>query len=341
PIRYFNLGHGFKNKGDGSMRIGVVGTGSIVSWFMKAARLVDDVEFTAVYSRRQNTGEVFAKENNLQKVYTNYEEMLKDDALDAIYIASPNSLHYEHALKALNHHKHVLVEKPFTGNVDKAKEIIELAQEKDLILMEAICNVHMPHMDYIQKRLPELGKLKIVQANFSQYSSRYNALKNDEVMNVFDPAMSGGSLADINIYNLHFTMYLFGVPKAIDYKANLYKNGIDTSGILTLDYGDFKAVLVGAKDSFSYNLVQIQGEDGYILVPSSSSTLDSVVFETHETRRDVDNQDKPNLYYQVETFKELINHKDYTRRDELLEHSLNVVKVAVEARKQIGLDFDY
>lgn len=323
------------------MKLGVVGTGGIVSWFIQSARLVEGLEISAVYSRRQKTGDAFAKENNLNKVYTDYSEMLKDESLDGIYIASPNSLHYEHALEALHANKHVLLEKPFTGNVEKAKELIKLAQDKNLILMEAICTLHMPHMDYIKRRIQELGKLKIVQANFSQYSSRYDALLEDKVTNVFDPKMSGGALADINIYNLHFALYLFGTPKHVHYEANTYKNGVDTSGILSLDYEDFKAVLIGAKDSFSYNLTQIQGDSGYILIPSSTGDLKSVVFETHETRKEVDEQDKPRLYYQVEVFKKMIEDKDYTLRDELLNHSLEVVKVAVEARRQIGLDYEY
>lgn len=323
------------------MRIGVIGTGSIVTWFMKSALLAKDVSFTAVYSRKQETGAKFASENNIEKVYTNLQEMMNDKEIDAIYVASPNSLHYDHAKLALENNKHVLVEKPFTGNVKKAEALIKLAQDKELILMEAICNVHLPHMEYIQKRIPELGNLKVVQANFSQYSSRYNALRDGTVMNVFDPKMSGGALADINIYNLHFTVFLFGEPKSVKYYANQYKNGVDTSGVLILDYGHFVASLVGAKDSFSYNLAQIQGENGYILIPSNTSSLESVVFETHDTRKDVVQQDKPQLYYQVETFKSLIENKDFEKRDVLLAHSLAVVKIAVEARSQIGLDYKY
>lgn len=323
------------------MRFGIIGTGSIVTWFMKSARLVEGVEFSAVYSRKQSTGDAFAQANNITSVYTNLESMLQNEELDAIYIASPNSLHYEHAKACLLHNKHVLLEKPFTGNIQKAQEIIALAQDRKLILMEAITNIHLPHMLYVKKRLQELGTLKIVQANYSQYSSRYNALREGKVENVFNPKMSGGALADINIYNIHFAVYLFGMPKQVHYYANQYKNGIDTSGILILDYGNFKASLTGAKDSFSHNLAQIQGEDGYILIPSSVSTMESVVFETHETRKDIVEQDKPHHYYQVEAFKVLVENKDFQRRDELLEHSLNVVKVAVLARQQIGLGFEY
>lgn len=323
------------------MKFGIIGTGSIVTWFTKATRLAEGVEFDAVYSRKQKTGDAFAKENDIKKVYTNLEEMLSDPEIDAVYVASPNSLHYHHAKAALLKNKHVMLEKPFTGNVKKAEELIKLAQDKELILMEAITNVHLPHMEYVKRRIPELGPLKIVQANYSQYSSRYNSLLKGQVENVFKPEMSGGALADINIYNLHFAVYLFGAPKAVQYFANQHTNGIDTSGILILDYGTFKATLTGAKDSFSHNLAQIQGENGYLLIPSSVSTMESVVFETHETRKDVVEQDKPHLYYQMESFKDLVNNKNYERRDELLQHSLEVVKVAVLARKQIGLDYEY
>lgn len=323
------------------MKLGVIGTGSIASDFIKSARLVKGVDFRAVYSRKQETGDAFAKANNLELVYTDLETFFNDSTFDAVYIASPNNFHYEHAKMALEAKKHVILEKPFTGNVEKAEEIIALAQKNELILFEAICNVHMPHMQYIKNRIQELGKMRMVQCNYSQYSSRYDALLEDRVENVFNPDMSGGALADLNIYNLHFVMALFGMPEDIHYFANTYKNGIDTSGVLILDYGHFKAELVGAKDSFSYNIGQIQGEKGYILIPNGVANLESVVLTTQETKKEVVEQDKPRLYYQVEVFKELVDKLDFKQRDFFLAHSLDVVKVAVKARQQIGLDYEY
>ena len=323
------------------MKIGVIGTGSISTWFMQAARLVDDLEFTAVYSRSEEKGAKFAAENRIEKVYTNLDAMFADESIDTVYVASPNSLHFEHAKQALEAGKHVMVEKPFTGNVEKAEALIALAKEKKLFLFEMICNIHMPHFRYIKNRLQELGKLRIVQCNYSQYSSRYNALLEGRVENVFNPKMSGGALADINIYNLHFVMALFGTPKAIHYHANTHDNGVDVSGVLVLDYGDFKASLVGAKDSFSYNIAQIQGEHGYIMIPGGAPSLESIAMETHTTKKEVLEQDKPRLYYQVEAFKKMVDLEDYKMRDIYLDHSLEVVKVAVEARQQIGLDYEF
>lgn len=323
------------------MKLAVIGTGSIVTAFIKAARLVDDVEFKAVYSRGQATGDAFAKENNIETVYTDLDLMLQDASLDAIYIASPNSLHYPQAKQALLAGKHVILEKPFTGNVEKAIELAQIAKEKELFLFEAICNIHMPHFTYIQNHIPDLGKLRLVQANFSQYSSRYDALLDGNVTNVFNPEFSGGALADINIYNIHFTVALFGMPNAIRYEANVHKNGIDTSGILFMDYGHFKVELVGAKDSFSYNIVQIQGEGGYIMVPGGSSGLESINITTREFKKEIVEQDMPVLFYQVEVFKNMVDSKNYELRDKYLAHSIDVVKVAVRARKDIGLDFEF
>ena len=237
--------------------------------------------------------------------------------------------------------KHVLLEKPFTGNVRRAKELINIAQTQNVFLFEAICNIHMPHFRYIKNRLTELGPLKIVQCNYSQYSSRYDALLNGHIENVFNPEFSGGALADLNIYNLHFTVGLFGKPEGIQYFANTHENGIDVSGVLILDYGTFKASLIGAKDSFSYNIAQIQGENGYVMVPGGAAGLESISITTHESKKEILEQDKPRLYYQVEVFKKMVDEKNYSLRDMYLDHSLEVVKVAVEARKQIGLDFDY
>lgn len=323
------------------MRFGVVGTGSIVEAFLQAGRLIEGLEFVAVYSRKKETGTKFATKNKIKTVVTDYLDLCKDESIDAIYIASPNSLHYEHAKQALNHNKHVIVEKPFTGNAEKAQELISLAQKKNLILFEAICNIHMPHMRTIKNYLDSLGKIKMIQCNYSQYSSRYDALRRGDVLNVFDPKMSGGALADINIYNLHFTMWLFGVPNKVHYFANTYENGIDTSGCLVLDYEDFKASLVGAKDSFSYNIGQIQGEEGYLSIPNGVNQMDSVLYVTKTDRKEIIQQDKPRLYYQIDVFVSLIKNQDFALRDTFLNHSYHVVKVAQEARKQIGLEYEY
>lgn len=321
------------------IHIGVVGTGSIVHGFITSTRIHPEVKFDAVYSRSEKTGRDFADANDVDLVYTDYAKMLEEAPISVVYIASPNSFHYSQAKQALLAGKHVLVEKPFTGNLETAKELVRLAQSKNLILMEAICNIHMPHFKMIQDNLDKLGTLRLVQCNYSQYSSRYDLLLKGEVTNVFNPEFSGGALADLNIYNIHFTVKLFGRPKSVHYEANTYVNGIDTSGVLVLDYGTFKAVLVAAKDSFSVNFGQIQGEKGYVYVEDGVNRMHQLKWANDTEVHVVEEQPQPRLYYQIEALVTMINNQDYTLRDELLNHSLDVVWVAEAARKQIGLDF--
>ncbi len=323
------------------MRIGTIGSGFIVKEFIDDARHVDGVSIEAVYSRDLERGQEFAQEVGVDKVYTDLPTMFQDPNIDFIYIASPNSLHYPQALLALECGKNVIVEKPFAGNEVRAQELIRLAQEKGLFIFEAICNIHMPNYAFIKDNLEEVGKLRVVQCNFSQYSSRYQALLDGETPNVFNPKFSGGALADINIYNVHFVVGLFGAPKNVDYIANRHANGIDTSGILTLTYDDFIVECVGAKDSMSLNFGQIQGEKGYIYVEGSVSRMSSVKLVTKDREIEYNGQDEPRMSYEVSAFKEIYDAKDYTRASELLAHSVEVVKVAEKARRRINLFFEY
>jgi len=211
------------------MKIGTIGTGVIVEGFLNAVMEVEDVECTAVYSRKEETARVLADKYSVKQVYTDYNALLKDENINYIYIASPNSMHYEYALKALQNGKNVICEKPFTSTVKEAEALVALAKEKNLFLFEAITTVHLPNYNKIKEKIQLLGELKLVQCNFSQYSSRYDKLLAGEVINVFNPAFSGGALQDINIYNLHFVTGLFGKSKLVKYAANIAENGIDTS----------------------------------------------------------------------------------------------------------------
>ena len=108
------------------MKIGTIGTGSITDWVMGQLLEYEENEYVAIYSRKQETAQTLAEKYHVEKIYTDLDEMLKDDEIDCIYVASPNSLHYEHAKKAMLANKNVIVEKPFCSNVQECEELIEL-----------------------------------------------------------------------------------------------------------------------------------------------------------------------------------------------------------------------
>lgn len=322
------------------MKIGTIGTGSIVEVFLDAVSKVEDVECTAVFSRKEETARNLAGKFGVNRIYTSYDAMLADDNVDFVYIASPNSLHYEYALKALRNGKNVICEKPFTSTVQEAQTLVNLAKRTNLFLFEAITTIHFPNYHKIKELLPSIGDLKLVQCNYSQYSSRYDKLLAGEVTNIFDPAFSGGSLVDINIYNLHFVTGLFGMAKQVSYQANKAENGIDTSGIALLKYDDFVCECVGAKDSYSPCFIILQGTKGYIKMDGPTNECLSFEVGTGGVVRSYNEQDNGNrMIYEVRTFEDMYRKNDLAKCHELLDHSLLVEKTVVMARQDAGIVF--
>ncbi len=321
------------------MKIATIGTSFITEWFLSAAAKIDNAQPIAVYSRNEQKGKDLASQYGIQKVYTDLDAMLKDDEIECVYVASPNSLHYQHASAALKAGKHVICEKPFTSTAKELKELSELAKSKHLFLFEAIVTIHMPNYISLKEKLPELGDIKMVQCNFSQYSSRYDKFMAGESVNVFDPKFSGGALMDINIYNLHFVMNLFGKPNDVHYYPNMTR-GIDTSGVLVLNYEGFHAVCVGCKDTKSHNISQIQGEKGYITLNSETSRCANYSLTTNDgTVLPSIKQEDIALYYEIKDFMRIMEEQDYAACEALLEYSNEVMEVLEQARKKAGIRF--
>ena len=322
------------------MKVGTIGTSFITEWLIQAMQ-DNGVEVVACYSRSEEKGKNLADKFNVQKVYTDFNEMLKDKEINFIYVASPNSLHYSYTKLALNSGKNVICEKPFFSNARETKEMIELAKEKHLMLFEAITVIHNPNVNRMKELLDTIKPIKIVEANMSQYSRKYDAFLNGEHPNVFTTKYSGGALMDINIYNLHFVLHIFGMPEKVNYIANI-KEGIDTSGIVTLRYPNFVCSLVGSKDNIGYNFAQIQGENGYIKGTPAISICNNVDYQIRKNGVTYYNllEDKDSHYYEVKAMKEIYDNQDYQECYRLLEHSLNVMQVVDMLKKDANIKFD-
>ena len=197
------------------MNVATIGSGVIVERMIEAMRLDGRYNLYCVYSRTKKRAKEFAEKHGIQKYYTDMEEMLNDENVDIVYVASPNSLHYSQSKMALEHKKHVINEKPFTPTLKECNELFEIAEKKGVYIFEAITNVHLPNYKIIKENLPNCGDIKMVQCNFSQYSSKYQKYKDHVQTNAFDPAFNGGALMDINVYNLHFVTGMFGKPNEV------------------------------------------------------------------------------------------------------------------------------
>ena len=321
------------------MKLCAVGTGAISKSMIQEFMRSDVLDCVAICSRKEETGRAMADQFGIQTVYTSMEEMLADPEIEMVYVASPNAIHYQQTKAALLAGKHVLCEKPFAPTVAEAEELIALAKENGLLLYEAITTAHHPNYAVVRENLPKLGKLKLVMATFCQYSSRYPALLAGKVSPVLDPNYKGGALMDINLYNIHFMVGLFGAPKAIHYRGNLHTNGVDTSGILTMEYPDFLCQCIGAKDCAANNSVQIVGAQGWMEVTPCASNLLTVKLCLRGQEPEEFVLSENPWYYEVQDLGRLIQEKNYAECYQALETTRDVVAILEAARMDAGLSF--
>ena len=322
------------------MKLGILGTGMIVQDLMKTYHEFD-IEETYVLGT-ENTKEETEKlidTYHLTGTYYDYDDMLKSH-IDTIYCALPNHLHYSFSKRALEAGKHVIIEKPITVNVEELEELIAIAKQNHLMIFEAM-NIHyLPAYISLKEDIEQLGKIKIISFNYSQYSSRYNAFKEGNILPAFDFHNAGGALMDLNVYNIHTLIGLFGKPLDNRYMANVEKN-IDTSGMMLFDYKHFKAITIGAKDCKAPLMNTIQGDKAAIVVNTPLNQLKEYTIYYNDGKYEVKTfKDKHRLSYEFKEFIRMIKEKDFKRQQEMLNLSLEVSRVISKGRKQEGIVFD-
>lgn len=323
------------------MRLGIVGAGMIVKDFLTITPSLKNMELSAIFGRKSSEKKIngFKKEYGIKNVFLDYDEFL-NSGIDTVYIALPNNLHFEFAKKALEKNKNVIIEKPMTSSYEQAKILSDLAREKSLFVFEAITNQYLPNYKKIKELLPDLGNIKIVECNYSKYSSRYDKFKMGEILPTFDPKFSGGALMDLNIYNIHYAVGLFGKPVNVEYYPNIEK-GIDTSGILIMDYEKFKCVCIGAKDCSASIVNNIQGDKGCIFVDTPVSVCKKFELLMNDGSRLEFNENRfeHHMVDEFLEFIEMIKNKDFEKAYKMLDHSLIVSEVQTIARRRSGVIF--
>ena len=288
--------------------LGTIGSGAIVHSILDGVARTDGIRCAAVYSRSEEKGRELAAAYNMSKVYTDLESMLEDPEINFVYIASPNMLHAEQARLALSHGKNVLCEKPLTPTKAQAEELIQLATDKGLLLLDAVPTPYLPNFKILQDQLPKIGRIRLVQSNYSQYSSRYDSMLKGELPNVFSLEHAGGCLQDLNFYNIYLNIALFGEPTEARYYPNVQPGQADTSGIMVLRYRDFVSSNAAAKDTWGDNFVLIEGEQGYIRIRDGSNGLAEIRVVTRTTDETFNSQPDPDRwFYEVQEITRLVS----------------------------------
>ncbi|EME5380219.1 TPA: Gfo/Idh/MocA family oxidoreductase [Enterococcus faecium] len=209
---------------------GIVGLGTIAHEFAESFNQ-ETSELTAVASRTSEKAENFAHRYNIPKAYGSYQEMLDDAEIDIVYIAVPNRQHIDHILAALAAGKHVLCEKAITMNKKELADAMRLAEEKNLILAEAMTIFNMPLYQQLRSIMDtgKLGALKMIQAPFGSYKEP------DPKNRFFNPELAGGALLDIGTYAVSFArFFLSSQPEVVASTMVPFETGVDEQSVTIL-----------------------------------------------------------------------------------------------------------
>lgn len=323
---------------------GVVGTGWITEHFIQGAQRTGELCCQAVYSRNIKRAEEFAAAHAPQaELFDSLHAMAASEQIQAVYIASPNSLHWEQTALFLRAGKHVICEKPLTTSEEKARELYGLAREKGVILMEAITTMHVPGMKLLEEGIARLGRVSYAKLFCESVSSKYDALCAGGLPNVFNPEFATGAMMDMGVYCVYPALHLFGMPSKIEAAAVPLKSGVDgvTSAVFT--YPDKLAVVSASKIGTNRCWNEIQGDRG-TLVFEDTSALSRMKILWRDGSEEVLTGDIPHpevMSFEAGSFAAFILRPEENRErcDYLAELSCRVCGTLHQIRRKTGVRF--
>lgn len=322
------------------IRFGVIGTNFIVDKVLEGASFDSRFELTAIYSRTQEKANQFARKHNVPHTFTSLEAMAASPLIDAVYIASPNSLHASQSILFMQHGKHVLCEKPFASNAKEVKAMIAASKENNVTLMEAMKPSLTPNFKALKNHIGEIGMVRRYFSCYCQYSSRYDKLKEGIVLNAFDPALSNGAVMDLGVYTIFPMVVLFGRPLKISATGLRLSTGVDGQGAVNFEYEGMNATVLYSKIADSALPTEIQGEEGTI-TSDRINIISKVTFKSRNGEEKVISS--PDVvheyYYEVAEFINLIQEGKCESDINSHENSIITIEIVDEIRKQLEVKY--
>ena len=315
------------------IRWGILGCGKIASLFASDLALSDNATLTACASRDIEKSRSFSKEHNASLFFDNYEELANCDQVDVVYIATPNSYHSEHAILCLKNEKAVLCEKPFAINTSQVKEMIQVAKENNMFLMEAMWTSCLPNINAIQKTIQSgmIGEIFHLNADFG-FKSDY-----DPKSRLFNPALGGGSLLDIGIYPIFMSLLFLGKPIKIVASLRNTVSGVDASCSVLISYdGEKTAALFSSFETFTDIKCEIYGTKGKIVIPSRFHEQNEHIISIYGNPNQVIKSDQIGFgyYYEIEHVNECLYNEQKESSIMPFEMSLNLMQIMDDIRLQ-------
>lgn len=322
------------------INLAIIGTNWITEKFVEAALESEEFQLMGIYSRDLSNAQHFAVtlQHEECQFYDSLDALASATEVDAVYIASPNSLHFEQACLMMQNGKHVICEKPISSNIAETTKMYETARANDVILFEAFKTEFLPNFVELKRNLPEVGRLRNVYLSYCQYSSRYQKYLAGQNPNTFNPEFSNGSIMDIGYYCVAAAVSLFGMPDSVLASAKLLDSGVDAHGTAILNYENFVVTVQHSKVSDGVIPSEIQGEDGAIILEHFSECTGFTIKKKGREKEYIAlEQEENSMIYEAIAFAEQINSGEM--QEAAVQRSLEVSEVITEIRQQTGVVF--
>lgn len=313
------------------MNIGILGAGNIATTMANTVNNMEDIYLYAVSSRDLGRAETFAKEHGVEKAYGSYEEMVKDENIDLVYIATPHSHHLEHIKLATDYGKAILCEKAFTINAQEAIEAYAYAKEKGVLLAEAMWVRYMPMTITLKEILASgrIGDIVGLTANLG-----YSIMHKERILR---PELGGGALLDLGVYTLNFATTVLGDDvKKIAGSVVMHETGVDRQEFITLTYENgVMASLYNTALTVADRKGVIYGTKGYIVVDNINNYE---AFHIYNQKYElVETIERPKqitgFEYQVNACKRALSEGKLECEEMPHEHSVKIMQMIDEIRK--------
>ncbi len=320
-----------------TIKWGIIGLGKIANKFATDLATIKDAELVAVASRSQENATNFAEKYNAEKAYNSYEALAKDPEVDAVYIATPHSFHKAHSILCLQHKKAVLCEKPFAMNADEVTEMIAVAKENNVLLMEALWTYFLPNYKYVLDifNSKTFGELKELKADFGfkpVYNTEGRLLKKE---------VGGGSLLDIGIYPIFAALSTLGEPENIEANATFFETGADSECNMVFKYQNAKAHLKSTLLENTKTEAIFTFQDAVVKINTMFHQPATVTIFKDDKEETIDfNYNTIGYNFETIHFNQLI--RDHKKESDIMtfDFSRKLIKILDEVRNIIGLVYN-
>ncbi|WP_396590024.1 Gfo/Idh/MocA family protein [Allomuricauda sp. R78024] len=318
---------------------GIIGPGNIADKFASSLQLVEDAEISAVASRTLDKAQKFADEFSIKNVFGSYDELFESDTADIVYIATPHNFHKDLAIKAMQSGKHVLCEKPLGINKPEVVELIEVAKQNQVFLMEGLWSRFNPSIKKVKDLIDEgaIGKVSYLHADFAFY-----ALDRTMDSRLLNPNLASGSILDIGIYPIFLAYLILGKPKQILASSNFHSNGTELQTSMIFQYENAQAMLYSGLTSKSDMQAEISGSEGELFINPRWHEADGYTLVKNEETQKVDLPKQGNGFiYEIKEVHKCINAKKL--QSDLWSHqnSLDLAELLDAVREKAGVKFPF